>query len=697
MSRDRSQTAFVTTQPLTKSEPRKSKLSKKSKKSKLTDAQRHQIILKTLQKLNKTTKIFHLRWIPGEHIDGDILISTPIFWFAKFEWSVNEIETLFNAAEVNISMDMKKEMKYVYGRQRKSMKFRKSSNNLFNNSDEKESKNEQKTDNVGMTYLRTKRLLKRVNKVQSNKTLVVNPQLKKRLTMQASKHNFINGKTKLLQNNELPSNNAQLMSPLSENKLIELDYDSENDIIDDEKVVERESMKIRDKHRRTSSISIRKNANYEAIAEIVWEKLTKTRGDELNLAQFTIEIYNCNILADPDVTHDIFGLIKVDPSKKVKKINKNLFIQAAKKTDEISLETEIADITPDNKTLVIFKQILYHIKNNKPFNISDFLTPKLKIKDLNDVNGVLTKLTSRDADWRIRLQILEWVSDKLEQENHALQDLALDKNLGNFLLGYMTQCLDERSGLSIPALEMFPNVFSITMTLNGDAFQYLNDILTSLFLVLRNQRSKKLNTVADECIIQTIDVIMDWHQSGSLDNEVLFELCEIFRDNTILKKMKHARVRERCVAYFGYILYGLDYNGKSKKKSINNSNNDSNEDKVLPFVISNEMQRKYLLKNNTFVQYASKSFVNGSEDKNGDVRTVTMKLLSKIMKSDKKILMDILMKDEPLTIKKLEKWIQRNDKKKSNKKQKKQRKRLITKNLIQKMKQHKHDPTTKQN
>merc|ERR1712013_110012 len=112
-------------------------------------------------------------------------------------------------------------------------------------------------------------------------------------------------------------------------------------------------------------------------------------------------------------------------------------------------------------------------------------------------------------------------------------------------------------GLAKGALEMLPNVLSIAMTQTGKTFQFLDDIFSSLFLVVRNKRSKDLNATADECCIQCVDMMMDWHEHGQLDDEVLLEICAIFRDNTRVREQKHDKVRERCVAYFGYILFGI--------------------------------------------------------------------------------------------------------------------------------------------
>ena len=146
---------------------------------------------------------------------------------------------------------------------------------------------------------------------------------------------------------------------------------------------------------------------------------------------------------------------------------------------------------------------------------------------------------------------------------------------------------------------MFPEIFGITITQNLDAFGYLNDIMKSLFAVLRNKRSEQLATVADQTAIEIIEMIMEWHQNHQLDDEVLLEICEIFRDNTSMKEQKHGKVRERCCAYFGYILYGLDTtelqaanSNNSNKNGKNSSGNSSLASPTSPLETVNQLNVK---------------------------------------------------------------------------------------------------------
>ena len=73
-------------------------MSGKKDASGYTPQERHQIIVDYLKKINKPTKVFHLRWKPGEVLTGKVLESTPMFWYMKYGWTRPEIEEMFYLA-----------------------------------------------------------------------------------------------------------------------------------------------------------------------------------------------------------------------------------------------------------------------------------------------------------------------------------------------------------------------------------------------------------------------------------------------------------------------------------------------------------------------------------------------------------------------------------------------------------------------
>mmetsp|Transcript_56207 Transcript_56207/g.68741 ORF Transcript_56207/g.68741 Transcript_56207/m.68741 type:complete len:432 (+) Transcript_56207:167-1462(+) len=340
-----------------------------------------------------------------------------------------------------------------------------------------------------------------------------------------------------------------------------------------------------------------------------------------------------------------------------------------------------------NQDWLIFKQVITHIINDEPFDVVEYLAPKLSDEELNDCKIVLNKLKTRNENWRIRLQIIEYIGNQNENDE-LLIELTKDINIGNFLLALMTQINDERTNLSKEALYMFPNTYGLALQLNSNGFNYLNEIMTSLFVVLRNTRSKILNELTDECIVLTIDVIMEWHQNNKINNDILLELCAIFHENTLYKNMKHDIVRQKCVSYFGYILFGVQYINTIPLNipdiidddSINNNNSNNDEPRIKPFIISDTMKRDYLLRNhNEFINYFTKSVVNGCQDKDAKTRKETFELLHKIDILNKNYINNIILNNETLIIKKYSKWKERTFKSKSTtkgKKGKKKRKRI---------------------
>ena len=340
------------------------------------------------------------------------------------------------------------------------------------------------------------------------------------------------------------------------------------------------------------------------------------------------------------------------------------FDRACTELDKIPLIDEFAPDTlkdDESKIWIVLKQVFVHIAQNESFDIGSYLTVKLTVDDLNNVELLLEYIGSRNAEWTTRLRCLKWITANIESSKF-LRPLTSDTNIGPFLLGWICQCLDERSNLAKGALEMFPNVLSIAMTQNGETFQFLDDIFSSLFLVIRNKRSKDLTETANECCIQCVDMIMDWHEHGQLDNEVLLEVSCIFRDNTDVKEQKHDKVRERCIAYFGYILFGCAIvEEQTPSISGDKSMEDVLSPPTSPFIpighnmsksadyveeedekqwtpkhrgsngsivgqkgsskISKVMRRKYLLSDvhHQFVEYMNDALNNGLNDKAGEV------------------------------------------------------------------------------
>lgn len=146
-------------------------------------------------------------------------------------------------------------------------------------------------------------------------------------------------------------------------------------------------------------------------------------------------------MVDPDISAELFGVLR--NNKDVKTITKDDFLRVYPLLDSIPLKDEIEDpqsLAQNEKIMIVLKQVLYHIMSQTPFDVNDYLTPKLKYKDLNDPKKIIKELGSRESDWRIRLQVMEWITANMEDETHQhLTDLSASENLGPFLLGWMTQ------------------------------------------------------------------------------------------------------------------------------------------------------------------------------------------------------------------------------------------------------------------
>ena len=84
-------------------------------KSGFTPQERHQIIVDYLKKVNKPTKVFHLRWKPGDLLDGKVLETTPMFWYMKYQWGRAEIEEMFYKARCVIGPTFDQALQQTFG------------------------------------------------------------------------------------------------------------------------------------------------------------------------------------------------------------------------------------------------------------------------------------------------------------------------------------------------------------------------------------------------------------------------------------------------------------------------------------------------------------------------------------------------------------------------------------------------------
>eukprot|EP01083_Nonionella_stella_P001041 3009_1 len=80
-----------------------------------TPQERHQIIVDYLKSINKPTKVFHLRWKPGELLTGEVLETTPMFWYMKYQWGRAEIEEMFYKARCVIGPLFDMALQQTYG------------------------------------------------------------------------------------------------------------------------------------------------------------------------------------------------------------------------------------------------------------------------------------------------------------------------------------------------------------------------------------------------------------------------------------------------------------------------------------------------------------------------------------------------------------------------------------------------------
>ena len=84
-------------------------------KTGLSPKERHKIVTKYLKEIKKKPKVFHLRWKPGDLIDGNVMKKTPLFWYMRYGWSRIQIETMLFKAKIEIDEILDNGLQQVFG------------------------------------------------------------------------------------------------------------------------------------------------------------------------------------------------------------------------------------------------------------------------------------------------------------------------------------------------------------------------------------------------------------------------------------------------------------------------------------------------------------------------------------------------------------------------------------------------------
>jgi len=213
--------------------------------------------------------------------------------------------------------------------------------------------------------------------------------------------------------------------------------------------------------------------------------------------------------------------------------------------------------------LVVFGKIFEAIQNEVPFDVqNDYISQALTGDQLNNPSELLEILETRDAEWKQRVQCLEYIESKIS-DNDNLSPLFEEENFLLLIVGWTTQMYDERSRVTQTAAELFPSLLTQLLTkMDTPAIIFepehncLSTMLEALFTLLKNKRAKTLSEIAHDVLIETVNILAT--VAEDLGDSAVHRIAEFLCLHTKFEVEKHEKVRAGCIAYSLFIVYGTE-------------------------------------------------------------------------------------------------------------------------------------------
>ena len=203
------------------------------------------------------------------------------------------------------------------------------------------------------------------------------------------------------------------------------------------------------------------------------------------------------------------------------------------------------------------------IQSQTAFDVqNDYISQALTQEQLNNHTALLEILETRDAEWKQRVQCLEYIEGNISI-NENLRPMLEDETFLLLIVGWCTQLYDERSRITQTAAELFPSLLTQLLgAMNTPAIVFeeengcLSCIFEALFALLKNKRAKTLSDIAHDVLIETINIFTT--VAGDLDETAFMKIITFLHEHTIFEKEKHEKVRAGSIAYALFVIYGTE-------------------------------------------------------------------------------------------------------------------------------------------
>eukprot|EP01083_Nonionella_stella_P071819 193146_1 len=670
--------------------------------------QRNPIIIEIVRDhLKKDIDVFQARWQTNTPLSNQVFLNTPLFWYKKHRWSHKDVKEFFKICKVHRE-NLDSELSIIWGIDETSKKKKKEKRKKLK---EKHLRKESFASLLTLRHSSLRLMQERsMNFVQKNDPKAEKASVKIwDLLVQNRPDDDKHQLNHTQFNISLVDNHIQVDPDMSVDLFYELIRTWE--IIEQHREEKKRnpqnyanSKKDKYKQSRHAMNSIKAIGGSAAIG-----------GIHRHIAE---QEAHMSELAAVDEAHDSDKMKKKDdapdpPQKeKIKHIKKRYINRQYVKrilrhiNKNIKREHQIANpkkLKKGKLLLVVFGKIFDAIQNGSEFDVqNDYISQALSQEQLNDPIALLEILGTRDAEWRQRVQCLEYIEANIGI-NENLATLFEEENFLLLIVGWTTQLYDERSRITQTAAELFPSLLTQLLArmdapalIFDEANDILNVIADGLFTLLKNKRAKTLSDIAHDVLIETINILSTVAQD--LDQNGYYRMMNLLYQHTIDKVEKHEKVRAGCIAYSLFIVYGTEAQSAQAQSNNNTltidapnqypspcpSDNDEEEvkeDKKKPSTkkeiikknvkIAKHPQRAFLFKDVTFMEIFAKAVGNGIEDRSKETRDKTMKVLKKIEMTHNEIIERFI---DPMHQKKYEKWKKYNAPK--GKKGKRKRKRI---------------------
>mmetsp|Transcript_54488 Transcript_54488/g.49045 ORF Transcript_54488/g.49045 Transcript_54488/m.49045 type:complete len:811 (-) Transcript_54488:91-2523(-) len=703
--------------------------------------ERNPIILEIVKEhLKKDIDVFQARWQSGAPLSNQVFLNTPLFWYKKHKWSHKDVKEFFKIVGV-YKENLDSELSIIWGIDETSKKKKKEKRKKL------KEKHLRKESFASLLTLRHSSL--RLMQERSMQFVQKNDPKAERASIKI--WNYL-VKTK----GGTEAACEELNHPQFNIALVDNDIQVDPDMSVDLFYELIRTWEIIEKHREDKKNNPEKYAN---------SKKNKYKQSRLGANAFSMkQIGGSSALSSymqqaqavanganeddlPDAEDDEHKKKEEekDPPQKEKiKYIKKKFInrQYIKRmlrhiNKNIKREHQIANPKKLKKSkllLVVFGKIFDAIQNQTPFDVqNDYISQALTPDQLNNPTALLEILETRDAEWKQRVQCLEYIESNI-MANDNLHKLFEEENFLLLIVGWSTQLYDERSRITQTAAELFPSLLTqLLANMETPAMIFeeengsLSTILEALFTLLKNKRAKTLSDIAHDVLIETINILSTVAQD--LDHTAYHRMMNFLLTHTLYEHEKHEKVRAGCIAYSLFIIYGtqsqenMNNNAQNNTLTVDNlpsagkplnlnktnsiASQDSDSNNPSPVASDNEAdeteskstektdkksdetekdkmkknvklakvaQRPFLFEDEVFMQMFAKIIGNGIEDRGKESRDKAMKVLKKIESSNEEILEKYI---DGLHLNKYTKWKKFNQPKgKGKKKGKKKNKRV---------------------